>query len=267
MIAKTSILDAIVANKKREVAERKQLYPTALLERSMFFDTTPVSLKKYLLRTDRNGIIAEFKRRSPSKGDINPYADVAKTTIGYMQAGASALSVLTDTNYFGGKNEDLEMARRINYCPILRKDFIIDEYQVVEARAIGADAVLLIAAILEKDEIKRLSELAFSLQMEVLFEMHDVAEINRYDAEFIAGINNRNLHDFEISLERSVQLAQFLPPGAVKVSESGISSASDVIRLRNSGFNGFLIGEQFMKQPDPGKACAKFLADINALKK
>lgn len=266
MIATASILDEIIANKKREVAERKQLYPTMLLERSLFFETKPVSLAKYLKRSEMNGIIAEFKRRSPSKGDINLYADVATTTLGYMQAGASALSVLTDGKYFGGKSTDLEIARKVNYCPILRKDFVIDEYQVVEAKSIGADAILLIAAILSEREIATLSELAFSMGMEVLFEMHEITELSKYRMEFIAGVNNRNLHDFSVSLERSEAIADALPSGSIKVAESGISSAQDVMRLRSAGYTGFLVGEQFMKHYEPGKACSKFISEINALR-
>lgn len=267
MIATASILDEIIANKKREVEERKQLYPTMLLERSLYFETTPVSLSKYLKRVDMNGIIAEFKRKSPSKGEINPYADVAATTLGYMQAGASALSVLTDAKYFGGRSADLETARKVNYCPILRKDFVIDEYQVIEAKSIGADAILLIAAVLAESEIASLSKLAISLGMEVLFEMHELTELAKYQPEFIAGVNNRNLHDFSVSLEHSEKLSELLPKESIKVAESGISSAEDVIRLRKSGFTGFLVGEQFMKQFEPGKACAKFISEINALKK
>lgn len=267
MIRTGSILDEIIAHKRKETEERKQLYPTALLERSLYFCEKPVSLRKYLMREDRNGIIAEFKRKSPSKGDINLYADVAKTTLGYMQAGASALSVLTDAKYFGGKSSDLETARKINYCPILRKDFIVDEYQVIEARALGADAILLIASVLNENEIKSLSDLAFSLGMEVLFEMHEGAELNKYRTEFIAGVNNRNLHDFSVSLERSEKFSELLPENVIKVAESGISGAADVIRLRKVGYKGFLVGEQFMKQHDPGKGCAKFIAEIDFARK
>ena len=171
----SNILDQIVAHKREEVAKRKEIYPVKLLEQSIYFNTPTVSLSKYLRRPDKLGIIAEFKRRSPSKGDINPYASVEEVSIGYMQAGASALSVLTDTHFFGGKNEDLTEARKFNYCPILRKDFVIDEYQIIEARSIGADAILLIAACLEKAEIKSLAALAQSLGLEVLIEIHNEA--------------------------------------------------------------------------------------------
>ena len=166
------ILDKIIAHKKKEVAERKKLFPTDLLETSIFFKTECVSLVKYLKDENKSGVIAEFKRRSPSKGDINKYASVEQVTIGYMQAGASALSVLTDTEFFGGKSADLSEARKYNYCPILRKDFVIDEYQIVEAKSIGADAVLLIAACLSKEEIKKLSAFAHSLGLQVLMEIH-----------------------------------------------------------------------------------------------
>ena len=163
-----NILDQIVAYKKQEVAERKELYPIKLLENSLYFSSPTVSLKKYLAREDKSGIIAEFKRKSPSKGIINAYADVEETSIGYMRAGASALSVLTDSHFFGGSGEDLKTARKFNFCPILRKDFTIDAYQVYEARSMGADAILLIAEILSEKEVKQLAELAKSLEMEVV---------------------------------------------------------------------------------------------------
>src|SRR5438874_1033438 len=158
-----NILEEIVAHKAKEVQERKELYPVKLLERSIHFNSPTVSLKNYLQRKDKVGVIAEIKRRSPSKGTINKYVDIEKVSIGYMQAGASGLSVLTDEKYFGGKNEDLTKARKFNYCPILRKDFTIDEYQVTEAKSIGADAVLLIAAVLSKEKIKELAILAHQL--------------------------------------------------------------------------------------------------------
>ncbi len=262
MTKEKSILQEIVASKKLEVAERKLLYPVALLERSLFFETRPVSLKKYLQRPDLNGIIAEFKRKSPSKGMINAYADVAKVSLGYMQAGASALSILTDAKYFGGKSGDLEMARKINYCPILRKDFIVDEYQIVESKSIGADAILLIAAALSQSEIKSLSALAISLGMEVLFEMHEAQELENYKSEFIAGVNSRSLHDFSVSLERAEKFALLLPENSVKVAESGISSPADVRKLKSAGFDGFLIGEEFMKNYNPAKACGKFISEL-----
>ena len=158
----------IVDFKKQEVEQRKQLYPVRLLETSIYFESDSVSLKKYLLRKDKSGIIAEFKKQSPSLGIINKYAEIEKISIGYMQSGASALSVLTDSKYFGGSNNDLTLARKFNYCPVLRKDFIIDEYQILEAKSIGADAVLLIASILTSQEIRNFTRLAHQLKMEVL---------------------------------------------------------------------------------------------------
>jgi indole-3-glycerol phosphate synthase len=260
---KTSILDTIILRKKQEVAERMQLYPTALLERSLYFNTDTVSLKKYILRSDLNGIIAEFKRMSPSEGAINPYAKASTVTLSYMQAGASALSVLTDEKFFGGSLNDMEDARRVNYCPVLRKDFIVSEYQIIEARSRGADAVLLIAAALSGSEIRKLSSFAMSLGLEVLFEMHEEAELNYFDDSFIAGVNSRSLHDFNVSLDRAVSMAALLPQNAVKVAESGIRNSNDILRLKACGYNGFLIGTMFMKSPDPGKACAKLVREIN----
>src|SRR5688572_6383691 len=172
-----NILDEIVKHKEKEVSEAKALYPVKLLEQSIFFSSPTVSLKKYIQRPDKTGIIAEFKRKSPSKGVINAHASVERTTIGYMQAGASALSVITDKNFFGGSNDDLKLVRKYNFCPILRKDFTIDEYQIIEAKSIGADAILLIAAVLSSDQINKLTGFAHSLGLEVLLEVHDEEEL------------------------------------------------------------------------------------------
>ncbi|HTL80911.1 MAG TPA: indole-3-glycerol phosphate synthase TrpC [Bacteroidia bacterium] len=258
-----NILDKIVAYKKKEVEEKQSLYPVKLLEKSIYFNAQPVSLEKYILREDLDGVIAEFKRRSPSKGMINAYAKSEKVTLAYMQAGASALSVLTDENFFGGRNSDLETARKINYCPILRKDFIVDEYQVIEARSIGADAILLIAAILTRDEIQKLSSLAFSLGMEVLLELHDESEIDKVTPGInLIGVNNRDLKTFNVNLDRSMKMAAILSGSKTLIAESGISEPETIISLRDAGFSGFLIGENFMKTSDPGKACAGFIAKL-----
>ncbi len=258
-----NILEKIIAHKKKEVAERKALYPVQLLEKSIYFGTPAVSLCKYLQRADKSGIIAEFKRRSPSKGDINPYASVERVSIGYMQAGASALSVLTDAQFFGGRNEDLTEARRFNFCPILRKDFIIDEYQLVEAKSIGADAVLLIAECLEKETLARLARMAKSLGMEVLMELHSALQLDKYTADVDAiGVNNRKLEDFSVSLANSLELVSALPAEAVKISESGLDDPNAVVELRRAGFQGFLIGEHFMRQADPGRACREFIRRV-----
>ena len=261
-------LKTIIEHKKKEVQEKKDLYPVKLLERSIYYNSPCVSLKKYLLRDDLAGIIAEFKRKSPSKGFINKYADIEKTTIGYMQAGASALSVLTDANFFGGKNEDLTLARKFNFCPILRKDFTVDEYQVIEAKSIGADAILLIATVFDKEQIKNLSRLAISLGMEVLLEIHGEDELDKAIPEIqLIGINNRNLKTMEISLQTSFDMLSKLPHDVVKISESGIGNAQQFVQLKEAGFNAFLMGEYFMKHSRPEEACMKFIKEIKATQK
>jgi len=260
------ILEKIVYHKKEEVKNRKDLFPKALLEKSIFFNTDTVSMKKYLNRTDRTGVIAEFKRKSPSKGVINGFADVEKVSIGYMQAGASALSVLTDEHYFGGKNEDLRLARKFNYCPVLRKDFIIDEYQILEARSIGADAILLIAECLSKTEVKQFAKLAKELKMEVLFEIHSMEQLDKLN-EYIdlVGVNNRDLTDFKVDINTSLELGRAIPNEFTKISESGISDAEKVILLKEEGYRGFLIGEHFMKSSNPPKRCLEFIREIENL--
>lgn len=262
-----NILEKIIAQKQKEVEERKSLYPSKLLERSIYFNSPTVSFKKYLLREDKVGIIAEFKRKSPSKGMINKYADVERTSIGYMQAGASALSVLTDTEFFGGKNEDLTTARKFNYCPILRKDFIIDEYQIIEARSIGADVILLLANVLDETKIKQFSEFAKKLGLEILLEVRDKEELKKTNELVDAvGVNNRNLKDFSVNVSQSFELADLIPNNCVKVSESGIDSANVIHDLKKAGYKGFLMGEAFMKQSRPELACASFIKEVNLYK-
>ncbi len=257
-------LDKIVEHKRKEVTERKSLYPLALLEKSVYFGSPTVSLSKYLVRPDKNGIIAEIKRHSPSKGYLNKYVNVERTSIGYMQAGASALSVLTDTEFFKGTSEDLKIARKFNFCPILRKDFIIDEYQIIESKSIGADAILLIAAILTKAEIVEFAKLAKSLNMEILFEIHDKTELEKLNENInVVGVNNRNLKTMEIDINTSVDLASIIPSNFVKVSESGIEDVKTIQRLKNVGYNGFLIGSHFMKKPLPELACKDFISELN----
>ncbi len=262
------ILEKIIAHKRNEVAEAKGLYPVKLLEQSIFFSSPTVSLKKYVQRDDKTGIIAEFKRKSPSKGVINAYASVERTSIGYMQAGASALSILTDKNFFGGSNDDLKTARKYNFCPILRKDFTIDEYQIIEAKSIGADAILLIAAVLSPAEIKKLVAFAHSLGLEVLLEVHDAAELksNLDSGADLVGVNNRNLKTFEVSLEVSKTLADLIPDGVVGVSESGISTPANIIELRKYGYQGFLIGENFMRHSRPEEEAKNFTSELSRLR-
>lgn len=264
-----NILDKIIAFKTKEVSERKSLYPTKLLEQSIFFPSDVVSLKKYLLREDKAGIIAEIKRKSPSKGIIHEFVSIEQTSIGYMQGGASALSILTDTEFFGGTNEDLTTARKYNYCPILRKDFTIEEYQIVEAKSIGADAILLIAAALKPKKLKSLAKFAKSLGLEVLMEVHNEEELKGHLNEHldIVGVNNRDLKTFEVSEETSIKLVEGIPNDFVKISESGISNPETVVRLKNHGFQGFLIGEYFMSHSRPGAACAEFIRKIKKVEK
>lgn len=262
-----SILNRIIADKTKEVALNKALKPTQLLERSIFFETDVVSMKQYLQREDKVGIIAEIKRSSPSTGTINNNLDVEQLSIAYMQAGASGLSVLTDHNYFGGSNEDLITARKFNYCPILRKDFVIDEYQLLEAKSIGADCILLIAACLSPEKCKQLSAFAKNLGLEVLLEVNNIDEINSHVNQQVdlVGVNNRNLHDFSTDIARSILLAPYIPNDFVKISESGISEASQVVELKQQGFEGFLIGGFFMKHDRPGLACKNLVDDIQTL--
>jgi len=261
-------LEKIVIEKRKQVREEKSLFPVELLERSIYFKSECVSLKKYLLRDDKNGIIAEIKKQSPALGPINPHIKVEKLSIGYMQAGASALSVLTDKKFFGGNNADLTTARKFNFCPILRKEFIIDEYQIIEAKSIGADAILLIAAILSKDEIAQFTDVAHKLGMEVLLELHAEKELEKvYDEVDVIGVNNRNLETMKIDIQTSRSMAKLIPAGFIKVSESGIEDPNIVMELRLLGYNGFLIGGYFMKHPEPEKACAEFIQQINKLKK
>ena len=259
-----NILEKIVEKKKEEVAQRKELYPIKLLEKSLYFPGKTVSLKKYLKREGSSQIIAEFKKKSPSKGFINPYAQVEKISVGYMQAGAAALSILTDTEFFGGSNQDLLTARKFNFCPILRKDFIIDPYQIIESKSIGADVILLIAAILSEQEVKELSAFAKSLELEVLLEVHDADEIKKSDLTHVdvVGINNRNLKTFEVSIENSMRLLSLLPKDKIKIAESGIDNIDTIKQLKEAGFEGFLMGEYFMKQPKPEWAAKQLIASL-----
>lgn len=264
-----NILDQIIDHKRKEVEDRKGLFPVKLLERSIYFPVRPVSMKKYIRRPDKSGIIAEIKRKSPSKGMINPYVSVERTSMGYMQAGASALSVLTDQQFFGGSNDDLMTARKYNFCPILRKDFTIDEYQIIEAKSIGADVILLIAAALDPAIIKSFTAVAHSLGLEVLLEVHNKEELqaNTEAGADLIGVNNRNLKTFELSIEVSRSLASLMPESAVKVSESGIESPATIMELKEYGYEGFLMGQNFMQHSSPEKACRDFVESLKAEEK
>lgn len=262
-----SILGKIVAHKMREVAQNEEIKPIKLLEKSIYFNSPVVSLKDYLLRKDKVGVIAEIKRSSPSAGTIKEYLDIEQLSIAYMKAGATALSVLTDQQYFGGSNRDLTEARKFNYCPILRKDFIIDEYQVFEAKSIGADCVLLIARCLSPARCRELAAIAKKLGMEVLLEVHKEEEVlsHLHSNIDLVGVNNRNLVDFRTDIETSIHLANCIPNDFVMISESGISSAEQLNQLRGVGYKGFLIGSFFMKQARPAKACRDLIHQLNAM--
>ncbi len=262
-----SILKTIVNYKKTVVQEAKDVSPVKLLEQSIFFNSQPISMKEYLKREDKVGIIAEIKRMSPSKGIINDKINVEQLSISYMQSGASALSVLTDTKFFGGKSEDLEIARKFNYSPILRKDFIIDEYQIVEAKSIGADCILLIAACLTPALCKNLAAFAKSMRLEVLLEVRTREEADSHTNEYIdiIGVNNRNLNDFKTDIINSKNLFEYLPKELVKISESGITTGMQVKELKDIGYDGFLIGGYFMNQGESGKACKNLIDEYKSL--
>lgn len=263
-----NILETIVEHKRKEVIDRKQAMPVSELEKRILFQQPVISIKKQLATPGVSGIITEFKRRSPSKGIINATARADRTTIQYVQAGASALSVLTDQNFFGGSDEDFLSARAMNVVPMLRKDFVVDEYQIIEAKSIGADVILLIAACLKPDAVRSLAALAHSLGMEVLLEVHNEEELlhNLGAGADLIGVNNRNLKTFEVSIDVSKRLYPLIPKHVIKVSESGIDKVESIVELRKIGFQGFLMGQKFMEQPDPGTACQDFIRELIAAK-
>lgn len=260
-----NILDKIIDFKRTEVAASKSRVSASQLERSPLFSRQVISLRDVLQHPDSTGIIAEFKRRSPSKGAINMKADVVKVTTAYTAHGAAALSVLTDTEFFGGISDDLTAAR-VNSIPILRKDFIIDEYQLLEARSMGADVILLIAACLTPAEVKRLAAFAKSLHLEVLLEIHHEGELGHICEDCdVVGVNNRDLKSFTVDISRSLELSLRIPADKIKISESGITDTGTIQTLRSAGFKGFLIGENFMKQEDPAIAFASFVKHLKTV--
>ena len=258
-----NILDKIVIDKRKEVNLRKSLIPIRQLEQSVLFERQTYSLAQNL-RVSKSGIIAEHKRRSPSKSVINQDLNVQDVSRGYENAGVCGMSVLTDVKYFGGAIDDLLIARASCNLPLLRKEFIIDEYQILEAKAYGADVILLIAAILTKAEIKQFSEFAKRLNLDVLLEVHNEEELHKsiMPSLDMLGVNNRNLKTFEVSLETSKLLSDQIPNDFVKVSESGISSVDAIKELQPYGYQGFLIGENFMKTDNPGESAKKFINQL-----
>ena len=258
-----NILDKITADKRVEVNLRKSLIPISQLEKSALFKRDTISLANKI-RISKSGIIAEHKRRSPSKQVINQNLNVQDVAQGYEIAGVCGMSVLTDGKFFGGSLDDLLIAKASCNLPLLRKEFIIDEYQILEAKAYGADVILLIAAILSRKEIKQFSELAKSLNLDVLLEVHNEEELQKsiMPSLDMLGVNNRNLKTFEVSLETSKALSEQIPNDFVKVSESGISSVEAIKELKPYGYQGFLIGENFMKTNNPGESAEKFIKEL-----
>jgi indole-3-glycerol phosphate synthase len=261
-----NILDKIIAHKRIEVAEAKSKISRAELEKSALFGNSTFSLKSALQAEGASGIISEFKRKSPSKGIINALVKPEIVTKGYVNAGANGLSVLTDTEFFGGTFEDFGKARMANpTTPMLRKDFMIDDYQLWEAKSIGADVILLIAACLSPAEIRHLGKQAHDLGLEVLLEVHDRDELEQSLCEFVdmVGVNNRNLKTFVTSIETSLELASLIPDTFVKISESGLTKAQTIQQLRAAGYQGFLIGESFMKTPNPAAKLEELISELN----
>lgn len=258
------ILQKIKEHKIKEVAQRRNQVSLEEIKARELYGRSVFSMSEFVKDKDRTGVIAEFKKKSPSEGFINRDADVKKITTGYISAGASGLSVLTDEEFFGGSDDDLTAAREANGSPVLRKDFTVDTYQIHEAKAMGADIILLIAEILTKEDVQRFSDAAHELGMEVLLEIHSKDQLEKYaDGIELIGVNNRNLKDFSVDIRHSIDLFNDLPEEAVKISESGIRSADEMVTLAQAGFDGFLIGTQFMKTSDPVSACTRLLEEFD----
>jgi indole-3-glycerol phosphate synthase len=261
-----NILEKIVARKRIEVEDRKQQVDMSELEKFHYFNRETVSLKKFLVDQTSTGIIAEYKRKSPSKGIINDKASVEEVTSAYNNSGASGISVLTDSEFFGGSLDDL-LKTRVNQLPLLRKDFMIDEYQVYEAKAYGADVILLIAACLSPAVVQTLAACAKNIGLEVLLEIHNEEELDHIcDEVDLVGVNNRNLKTFEVNIQTSLDLVDKIPLAKPAVAESGISDVETIVSLKRAGFSGFLIGENFMKQANPAIAFADFVKQLKAQK-
>jgi len=257
-----NILETIIAHKRVEVNIRKKFFFFFFLEASKFYSLTRPSFRNALAAAGPS-IIGEFKRRSPSKGIINSFVEIDEVAKGYEKAGVSAMSILTDLEFFGGDELDLQQVAEYLTKPILRKDFVVDEFQIIESKSIGASAILLIAAVLTKKEIYKFTNLADSLGLDILCEIHDPSELDKLSAKnTILGINNRNLKTFSIDIGHSQELIRQLPADCLKVAESGLSSYEEVKLLFETGFDAFLIGENFMRTPDPGRAAEKFIKGL-----
>lgn len=261
------VLEKIISDKLREVAQRKIEMPLSALEKVNHFHRDTFSLRQAILNKKGNAVIAEFKRKSPSKPTINLHAEVVSVCMGYVQAGATAISVLTDEKYFGGSLHDLQRVREQVPVPLLRKDFIVDEYQLVEAKACGADVILLIAAALPPDMVRKLTAKAHQLGLEVLLEIHNEEEwkANADAGAEVIGVNNRNLRTMEVDILTSLNMATIFPSDAVRITESGIRSTDEALQLAKAGYDGFLIGEYFMAQDNPVQAAGDFIAALDRL--
>ncbi|MBN2212823.1 MAG: indole-3-glycerol phosphate synthase TrpC [Bacteroidales bacterium] len=261
-----TILDEIIAYKKTEVKERRSQVPFRKLEQSGYFDRNVLRLTDFLADEAKTSVIAEFKKKSPSKGMINGEAIPAEVAKGYEEAGASGISVLTDRQFFGGSPEDLISARNVTSVPLLRKDFVVDEYQVVESRAIGADVILLIAACLTRQQLKSYAKTAKSLGLQVIMEVHKLSELSFINESVdIVGVNNRDLETFKTDINTSAELIRHIPAGFKKISESGIDHTENIRMLKESGYDGFLIGELFMKKEDPVRAFIEFVKELQMI--
>jgi indole-3-glycerol phosphate synthase len=259
-----TILDQIIKDKAEEVANNKKCITIGQLKEYLGYRRQTVSIKHRLAQAQVPGIIAEHKRKSPSKGIINKNVQLEEVVLGYQQAGVQAISILTDYKYFMGNTQDVVNARGIVDIPILRKEFMIDDYQVYEAKAIGADFILLIAACLSKMQSEHLAGVAKEIGLEVLIEIHTEKELkaipNNVD---MVGVNNRDLKTFEVDILTSVNLADGIPDQFVKISESGISDIGPIQLLWKHGYKGFLIGENFMKAENPGQSCKAFINKLS----
>lgn len=259
-----NLLEKILSNKKKEISYNKEYYPVKKLEKSIFFNRKNISLVENLKQSN-TGIIAEFKSKSPSKGVINNVSSLEKVIDNYRYSGACGISILTDFKFFSGSNDNMKKSRSLikETIPILRKDFIISEYQIIESKSIGADIVLLIAEILSKEEIKNFSKLAKNIGLEIILEIHHEYELDKItDNLDIIGINNRDLRTFIVKRDTCLSLSSKIPNNYVKIAESGINDIDFVLELRKYGFKGFLIGEYFMKNKNPGKFCKKFIKSL-----
>jgi len=263
-----SVLNSINDQRRKDVALQKIKVPIESLKRTVMYKQQCKSLKAALVNAGQVAVIAEHKTSSPSEGNYNCSCTLDEVVRGYEKAGAIALSILTEPNRFGGSLKHLQQARGLSLLPLLRKDFILDPYQVHEAKSAGADAILLIAASLNFQQARELSSLAYDLGLEILLELHDESELDFLSLNpHVVGINNRNLKTLKIDLSSSLKLFDQLPDDCIKISESGIKNAEDAARMLSHGYNGLLVGTQFMKTDSPGRACQSFISSTSALLK